>query len=138
MPSRRGRRSERGRSPSPARRSRRSRRRVEGDGRRGESFAAWWFRLQGWRVLGRRVKTPRGEIDLIVKRGRTVAFVEVKFRRSARERDRALDAWTIRCVAEGAEAVGHHFAGPRDTMRIDGLLLTPWRWPRHIVNAWQP
>lgn len=116
----------------------RSRRRSEGDGRRGETFAAWWFRLHGWRVLGRRVKNPRGEIDLIIRRGRTVAFVEVKFRRSVRERDRALDLWTIRCVAEGAEAVGHRYAGPKDTMRIDGLLLTPWRWPKHIVNAWQP
>ena len=116
----------------------RRRRRAEGDGRRGETIASWWFRLQGWRVLARRVKTPRGEIDLVVKRGRTVAFVEVKYRRTVVERDRALDLWTIRRAAEGAEAVAHRFARPDDTIRIDGLLLAPGRWPRHIVNAWQP
>jgi putative endonuclease len=55
-----------------------------------------------------------------------------------RERNRALDLWSIRRAAEGAEAIAHKYAGPRDTIRIDGLLLTPWRWPRHIVNAWQP
>jgi putative endonuclease len=119
-------------------RRRRSRRSIEGHGRRGESFAAWWLRLQGWRVLARRVQTPRGEIDLIVRRGRTVAFIEVKFRRTLVERNRALDLWTIRRSAEAAEAVAHRFARPLDTVRIDGLLLSPWRWPRHIVNAWQP
>lgn len=115
-----------------------NRRRSEGSGRRGEALAAWWFRFHGWRVLGRRVQTPRGEIDLIVKRWHTVAFVEVKYRRSLVERNRALDLWTIRRSAEAAEAVAHRFAGPRDTVRIDGLLLSPWHWPRHIVNAWQP
>jgi putative endonuclease len=116
----------------------RNRRRSEGNGRRGESFAAWWFRLHGWRVVGRRVQSPRGEIDLIIRRFRTVAFVEVKWRRSVVERNRALDLWSIRRAAEGAEAIAHKYAGPQDTTRIDGLLLTPWRWPRHIVNAWQP
>ena len=38
---------------------------------------------KGWRILARRVKTPRGEVDLIARRGRTVAFVEVKWRATA-------------------------------------------------------
>ena len=36
------------------------------------------------------------------------------------------------------EAVAHRFSRPGDTIRIDVLLLAPGRWPRHIVNAWQP
>ncbi len=116
----------------------RNRRRSDGDGRRAESFAAWWFRFHGWQVLGRRVQTPRGEFDLVIRRWRTVAFVEVKYRRSRVELNRALDLWTIRRSAEAAEAVAHRFAGPRDTVRIDALLLSPWRWPRHMVNVWQP
>ena len=121
-----------------SRRTRHHRRRSEGYGRKGETLAAWWFRFRGWRVLGRRVQTPRGEIDLIVRRGRTVAFVEVKYRRSLEERNRALDAWSIRRAAEGAEAIAHRFAGPKDTVRIDGFLVSPWRLPRHEVNVWQP
>ena len=72
---------------------------AERRGRRGESWAAWWLRLHGWHILARRVKTPRGEIDLIVRRGRTVAFVEVKWRATEAELDRAIDPWRLRRVA---------------------------------------
>ena len=111
---------------------------AERRGRRGEGFASLWLRLQGWRVLARRVKTPRGEIDLIARRGRTVAFVEVKWRASAAERDMAIDAYRLRRVAAAVEAAAHHFLRDGDNPRIDVLLLAPRAWPRHIVNAWQP
>jgi putative endonuclease len=107
-------------------------------GRKGEGFAAVWLRLHGWRVVARRVKTPRGEIDLIVRRGRTVAFVEVKWRATAAERDLSIDPWRLRRVAAAVEAVAHRHLRKGDNPRIDVLLLAPGRWPRHIVNAWQP
>ncbi len=44
-------------------------------------MCAWRLRLVGYRVIARDVRTPVGEIDLIVRRGRTLAFVEVKARR---------------------------------------------------------
>jgi putative endonuclease len=115
-----------------------SRRKAERRGRRGEDFAVWWLRLQGWRILDRRVKTPRGEVDLVARRGRTVLFVEVKWRRTANERDRALDAYRLRRVAAAVEAIAHRYLGEGDQPRIDALLLAPRNWPRHIVNAWQP
>ena len=111
---------------------------AEQRGRRGEGFAAFWMRLHGWRVIARRVKTSRGEIDLVARRGRTVAFIEVKWRATGQGLDTAIDAYRLRRVAAAAEAVAHCHAGPRDTLRIDVLLLAPGRWPRHIVNAWQP
>jgi len=111
---------------------------AEQRGRRGEGFAAWWLRLQGWRIVARRVKTPRGEIDLIARRGRTVAFVEVKWRAGGEDLALAIDHYRLRRVAAAVEAVSHRFARPGDTIRIDVLLLAPGRWPRHIVNAWQP
>lgn len=107
-------------------------------GRRGEGHAAWWLRLKGWRIVGRRVKTPRGEIDLIARRGRTVAFVEVKWRHGAEGLAIAIDAYRLRRVAAAAEAVAHRYVRNGDDIRIDVLLLAPGRWPRHIVNAWQP
>jgi putative endonuclease len=115
-----------------------SRAEAERRGRRGEGWAGWWLRLQGWRIVARRVKTPRGEIDLIARRGKTVAFVEVKWRRGSQGLDTAIDAHRLSRVAAAAEAVAHRFARPDDTIRIDVLLLAPGRWPRHIVNAWQP
>ena len=116
----------------------RRRARAERRGRRGETLAAWYLRLKGWRIVGRRLKTPRGEVDLVARRGRTVAFVEVKWRKTAAERDLAIDAYRLRRVAAAAEAVAHRHLRAGDNPRIDVLLLAPGHWPRHIVNAWQP
>jgi putative endonuclease len=107
-------------------------------GRRGESLAAWFLRLKGWRILAQRVKTPRGELDLIARRGRVVAFVEVKWRSSAAELDHAIDEYRLRRVAAAAEAVAHRYARASDVQRIDVVLLAPGRFPRHMANALMP
>ncbi|MES1247782.1 MAG: YraN family protein [Actinomycetota bacterium] len=60
-------------------RSTRSRTRLN----RGERRAAWWYRLRGWRILAANVRAGGGELDLIVRRGRVLRFVEVKERRRA-------------------------------------------------------
>ena len=72
-------------APLPSRR----RRDAERRGKRGEGWAAWYLRLKGYRIVGRRVRTPLGEIDIIARRGRVTAFVEVKSR-SSRPRHRLL------------------------------------------------
>lgn len=113
-----------------------SRARAERHGRSSETLAAWYLRLKGWRILARRVKTPRGEVDIVARRGRTVAFVEVKWRRSAAELGLAIDEYRLRRVAAASEAIAHRFARAGDDRRIDVLLLAPGRLPRHIVNAW--
>lgn len=51
-------------------------------GRAAEETAARHLTAAGWRVLGRNVRVGRGELDLIVRRGPILAFVEVKARRS--------------------------------------------------------
>lgn len=112
--------------------------RREAQGRRGEALAAWYLRLTGWRILARRLKAPRGEIDLIARRGRTVIFVEVKWRSSADLLDHAVDPWRLRRVAAAAEAIAHRYTRSGDLTRIDVLLLAPWRFPRHLVNALAP
>jgi len=111
---------------------------AERRGRRGELRAAWWLRLHGWRILARRVKTPRGEIDLIVRRGRTVAFVEVKWRGQAAQLHDAIDEYRLRRVAAAAEAAMARYVREGEIARIDVLLLAPGRFPHHIVNAWMP
>lgn len=114
------------------------RQRAEEQGRSGEARAALWLQMKGWRVLGRRRKTPLGEIDLIARRGRIVAFVEVKWRASAGELDYAIDDRRLSRVAAAVEAVAHEYATDGEDIRIDVLLLAPGAFPRHIVNAWQP
>lgn len=101
-------------------------------------LAAWFLRLKGWRIVGERLKTPRGEVDLIARRGRTVAFVEVKWRAKAEELGLAIDVRRLARVAAAAQALAPRYARDGDDLRIDVVLLAPGRWPRHIVNAWQP
>ncbi len=50
---------------------------------RGERRALWHYRLRGYRILGTNVVAGRNELDLIVRRGCELTFVEVKERRGA-------------------------------------------------------
>lgn len=109
---------------------------AERDGRRAETIAAWWLRLKGWRILAQRVRTPRGEVDLVARRGRTLAFVEVKARSTAEASAFALDEYRLRRVAAAAEALAPRYARPGDDIRIDALFVIPGRWPRHLANVW--
>jgi putative endonuclease len=109
---------------------------AEARGRRAETLAAWWLRLQGWRILARRARVPGGEVDLIARRGRTLAFVEVKQRGSEEAAAWALDEYRLRRVAVAAERLAPRYAREGDTIRIDTLFLVPGRLPRRLVNVW--
>lgn len=49
-------------------------------GRRGEDAAAAYLRGLGYRIVGRRERVLRGDIDIVALDGRTVVFVEVRSR----------------------------------------------------------
>ena len=105
-------------------------------GRRGEAIAVWFLRLKGWRVVATRVKTPRGEVDLIARRGKTIAFVEVKARANVRDLATAIDAYRLRRVAAAAEILLPKYGKECENMQIDVIMVAPWRWPNHLPNVW--
>jgi len=112
-----------------------NRREAERGGRRAERLAAWWLRLKGWRILAIRARTPVGEVDLIARRGRTLAFIEVKARASTADVELALDEYRLRRVIRAAEALLPRHMRDGDIARIDAIFVTPWRLPRHLTNV---
>lgn len=114
-----------------------TRQRAERGGRRAETLAAWWLRLKGWRILATRARTPVGEVDLVARRGKMLAFIEVKARASDDEAALALDDFRLRRVARAAEALAPRYERPGDTTRIDAIFIVPGRWPRHMKDVWR-
>jgi len=109
---------------------------AEARGRRAEMLAAWWLRLHGWRILAKRARVPGGEVDLIARRGRTIAFIEVKQRGTADAAAWSLDQYRLRRVAVAAERLAPRFARTGDTIRIDAIFVVPGRLPIHLPNVW--
>lgn len=109
---------------------------AEQRGRGAETLACWYLRLRGWRILARRVRARGGEVDIIARRGRTLAFVEVKARATSEAAAFALDEWRLRRVAAAAEQLVPRFMRDGDDVRIDAIFVLPRQWPRHLVNVW--
>ncbi|HKX91557.1 MAG TPA: YraN family protein [Sphingomicrobium sp.] len=114
-----------------------NRREAEQRGRWAETIACWFLRLHGWRILARRARVPGGEVDIVAKRGRTLAFVEVKARGDTDSAAFALDEWRLRRVAVAAERLMARYMDGVDEVRIDAVYIVPFRWPRHLPNVWQ-
>ena len=124
-----------GRPVRPERQARGTAARLSG--RRAEVVAALWLMAKGYRILGFRLATPLGEIDLLAQRGGVLAVVEVKSRTSL---EAALEAVTYeqrgRLRRAGAHIAAHR-AGLRDAVvRLDLIALAPGRRPRHVADAW--
>ncbi len=114
------------------------RRRAERRGRFGETAAAWWLRLKGYRIVARSVRLPGGEIDIVAARGRTLAVVEVKRRADMAAAAEALGPRQRRRIARAAEQLlGARPELRRHDLRFDVVLVAPGRWPRHIPDAWR-
>ena len=113
-----------------------NRQQAERRGRGAETLACWYLRLKGWRILARRARVPGGEVDIVARRGRTLAFVEVKARSSAEAAAFALDDWRLRRVAAAAERLACRYVRDGDDVRIDALFIVPRRWPKHLADVW--
>lgn len=108
------------------------RRDAEVRGRRAENIAVLWLKLKGYRILGRRVRTPLGEVDIVARRRQTLAFVEVKARDSDADADAAVAPHQLRRVARAANLLLARFLGDCAGARIDAIIVSRGRMPRHI------
>jgi putative endonuclease len=112
---------------------RRDRAEARAYGLRAEILAALWLQLKFYKILARNFIAPGGEIDLIVRRGEVIAFVEVKARPTLDQAHFAIDAAKAARISRAAGcrlsanrwAVGSVFRG-------DAVFIAPWRAPRHV------
>ncbi|HTH97393.1 MAG TPA: YraN family protein [Stellaceae bacterium] len=106
-------------------------------GRHSEALAAWVLRFKGYRILARQYRVPVGEIDIIARRGRLVAMIEVKARADWRDAAAAISPRQRRRIANAARAfLAAHPDVAAHAIRFDVMLVAPWRWPRHWPGAW--
>ena len=108
-------------------------------GRRGETVAAWWLRVHGWRILARNRRMPGGEVDLVAVRGTTLAVCEVKTRTGRLPAEvHPAQALRVHRVGETFLAAHPHLAAHQ--VRMD-LVLVTGRWPllrvRHLAGGLQ-
>jgi putative endonuclease len=109
-------------------------------GRVGEAVAARWLRRRGWRVMAERFRSGRRDVDLIVERDGTVAFVEVKTRRDAAFGDpiEAVSWRKQRELIRSAKVWADRFGPPGACYRFDvvGVIVVGRDARiRHVENA---
>ena len=114
-------------------------RRAWAYGRLAESLCAWHLRFRGYRIVARRFRTSVGEIDIVARRGGTLAVVEVKARHDAALALESLAPRQQRRIIRAAEA----FIAARPSLagmdvRFDVMVVAPWRPPDHNQDAWRP
>ncbi len=123
--------------------ARTSRQAAERRGRWAEQLCVIRLRLSGWRILARRYAGLRGtrigEIDLVARRGKTVAFIEVKARAQADQAVFAVTKNQQHRIEQAATLFLARHPGLGDcTARFDVMILGSGLWPRHLVDAWRP
>lgn len=117
-----------------------TKRAAEKRGRRSELLARALLMLKGYRILGTRVRTKAGEIDLIARAPSGIlCFVEVKAREA---REAALTAVRIPQQTRIARAAQLYVAGRPELaskgFRFDVITCAARGLPRHIPDAWRP
>lgn len=107
-------------------------------GLNAELQSVWLLRLKGYQVLARRFRGPSGEIDIVARRGRLIAAVEVKARPTLQDAMESISPRQQRRIARTLlyfQARNPSLAGL--DYRFDMIWVRAWRWPQHILDAWR-
>jgi putative endonuclease len=114
----------------------RDRRAAHTHGHRAEAIALWYLRLKGYRLVASRFKSSAGEIDLIMRRGKTLVFIEVKARAKVDDSMWAVTPQQSRRIASAASLfTARHDMSGIGFQRFDIVAVPSYLWPTHIKNA---
>lgn len=110
-------------------------------GRLAEWFALIYLMSKGYWPVGKNVVTGKGthagEVDLIVRKGKLLVFVEVKKRQNLEKAAYAISERQKQRIIRGAEAfLKKHKKFDAFDIRFDAILVEfPWHI-KHLTNAW--
>ena len=106
-------------------------------GQRAEILAALLLMLKGYRIIGFRVPTSLGEVDIVAARRTTLAIIEVKRRASIEAALEAVSPHQRQYLRRAGRQISSTHIGLRDFwVRLDLIAIAPGRLPRHIPTAW--
>ena len=110
-----------------------------------EWLAAALLVAEGYRILKLRYKNPKGEIDILARKWKTLAIVEVKARKNFAACEASISHSKQRKILQASEWLlagrENKIAGLKDierlNIRFDAIWVVPYKLPRHIKDAWR-
>lgn len=94
-------------------------------GKWGEDVAAEYVKNRGFTIIARNQRTPYGELDLIVRKGTVLVFIEVKTRTSAAYGlpEEAINPAKARHLLESAQHFLQSYSDPETDWRVDVIAI---------------
>lgn len=112
------------------------RRAAEQRGRAAEWIAAFWLMLKGYRILGHRLRTPFGEVDLAAWKGGALIIVEVKARSTYDAGAYAVHPQSQQRIARAAQVLAGRWRLNAAPIRFDLMVVGAGWLPKHERGAW--
>lgn len=113
-----------------------SRARAERRGRAAEWAAMIFLMCKGYRILGHRLRTPYGEVDVAAWKSGVLVIVEVKARRSYDAGAYAVTPTAQQRIARAAQVLAGRWRLNHAPMRFDLVVVGSSLLPRHQRGAW--
>lgn len=107
-------------------------------GKLGEFVVIVCYKLMFYKILGKRVRSLCGEIDIIAKRFNTIVFIEVKSRKNLNMDYNVISKNQIKRITRAADFFlnkNHPLYSGCD-VRFDLAIVSKLFFPKIIKNAW--
>ena len=112
------------------------RQKAERRGRTAELAAMAYLMCKGYRILGHRLRTPYGEVDIAAWKEGVLVIVEVKARNSYEAGAYAVTPMAQQRIARAAQTLAGRWRLMSAPIRFDLVVVGSGLLPRHERGAW--